>query len=214
MRLTAERDTDALLEMILTKAREITRSDGGSLYLVEELEDGERRLRFKLAQNDSVAVPFTEFTLPISGDSIAGHVAATGEILHLDDARTLPPARRFSSTATSTPTWATCTKSMLVVPMKTPSGQVIGVIQLINMKRRAGQPFTSADAIDAETLPYPERFRRPGRVARVPGRRRPREQPALSQHRGAVRRASSRPRSPPSSLAIRPRRGTPSGWPT
>ena len=36
VRLTAERDTDALLDLILTKAREITRSDAGSIYLVEE----------------------------------------------------------------------------------------------------------------------------------------------------------------------------------
>lgn len=159
VRLTAERDTDSLLELILTKAREITRSDGGSLYLVEDLDDGERRLRFKLAQNDSVAVPFTEFTLPLSGKSIAGHVAATGEILHLDDARTLPEGSPFQLNRDFDSHVGYLTKSMLVVPMKTPSGQVLGVIQLINMKRNAGQPFTSARTIAAETLPYPEHFR-------------------------------------------------------
>jgi len=62
VRLTAERDTDALLELILTKAREITRSDAGSIYLVEEPDGAPRHLRFKLAQNDSVQVPFTEFS--------------------------------------------------------------------------------------------------------------------------------------------------------
>jgi HD-GYP domain-containing protein (c-di-GMP phosphodiesterase class II) len=159
VRLTAERDTDALLELILTKAREITRSDGGSLYLVEELDDGERRLRFKLTQNDSVQVPFSEFTLPITGESIAGHVAATGEVLHLDDARTLPAGTPFRLNRDFDSHVGYLTKSMLVVPMKVPAGQVIGVIQLINRKRQAGKPFTSAAAIDAEALPYPERFR-------------------------------------------------------
>ena len=64
VKLSAERDTDVLLELILTKAREITRSDAGSLYLVEEDAEGLPRLRFKLAQNDSLNVPFKEFTLP------------------------------------------------------------------------------------------------------------------------------------------------------
>jgi HD-GYP domain-containing protein (c-di-GMP phosphodiesterase class II) len=146
VRLTAERDTDVLLELILTKAREITRSDGGSLYLVEELDDGERRLRFKLAQNDTVSVSFAEFTLPITSLSIAGHVAATGEMLHLDDARALPPGARFRLNRDFDLYAGYLTKSMLVVPMKTPAGHVIGVIQLIT-------------AIEAEALPYPERFR-------------------------------------------------------
>src|SRR5262249_16916769 len=51
IQLSAERDLDVLLDTILTKAREITRSDAGSLYLVEEAPGGERRLRFALAQN-------------------------------------------------------------------------------------------------------------------------------------------------------------------
>src|SRR5579872_1555130 len=79
--LSAEHDTGQLLELILTKSREITASDAGSLYLVETIEEkssavpgdhpgsgyidnmgilrkgGEERvrrmLRFKLAQNDS-----------------------------------------------------------------------------------------------------------------------------------------------------------------
>ena len=51
--LSAERDTDALLTLILTKAREITHSDAGSVYVVEDAADGTARLRFKLAQNDS-----------------------------------------------------------------------------------------------------------------------------------------------------------------
>jgi len=159
VRLTAERDTDALLDLILTKAREITRSDAGSLYVVEEPEDGRRRLRFKLAQNDSVHVPFTEYTLPISGDSVAGHVALSGEVLHLDDAYQPPPGSRFRINREFDDRVAYRTKSMLVVPMKTPPGEVIGVLQLINCKRhRAGRLRSAAD-IERDTLPYPERFR-------------------------------------------------------
>src|SRR5207247_916289 len=85
VRLSAERDTDALLMLILTKSREITHSDAGSIYLVEEPPEGGRRLRFKLTQNDFVSVPFREFTMPISEESVAGHAALTGEVIHLED---------------------------------------------------------------------------------------------------------------------------------
>src|SRR5262245_48388892 len=95
VRLTAERDADALLELILTKARAITRSDAGSIYLVEEPEGEAPRLRFKLAQNDSVRVPFIEFTLPIGEESIAGYVALTAEAVLVDDAYNVPQGYRF-----------------------------------------------------------------------------------------------------------------------
>jgi len=61
VKLSGEQNTEALLELILSKAREITQSDAGTLYLVEEGEDGSRRLRFALAQNDSFDIPFRQF---------------------------------------------------------------------------------------------------------------------------------------------------------
>src|SRR3990167_9244865 len=119
--LSAERDTDALLALILTKARAITNSDAGSIYLVEEPEEGQRRLRFKLAQNDFVQVPFTEFTMPISEESVAGHVALSGEPLHLEDAYLPPPGAPYRINRTFDQQVGYRTKSMLVVPMRTPT---------------------------------------------------------------------------------------------
>jgi HD-GYP domain-containing protein (c-di-GMP phosphodiesterase class II) len=159
VRLSAERDTDALLDLILTKAREITHSDAGSIYLVEEPEPGQRRLRFKLTQNDSVTVPFAEFTLPIDEDSVVGHVALTSEILQIDDAYMLPEGSRFHINRDFDDKVGYRTKSMLVVPMKTPAGEVIGALQLINCKRDMGLVFSSAEAAEREALPYPERRR-------------------------------------------------------
>ncbi len=159
VRLSAERDTDGLLGLILTKAREITHSDAGSIYLVEEAEADNRRLRFKLSQNDSVNVPFTEFTLPISDESVAGHVALSGEVLQLDDAYLLPSESPFQINREFDERVGYRTKSMLVVPMKTPSGEVIGVLQLINCKRDMKQVFGSPQAIEAGVAPYPEHLR-------------------------------------------------------
>jgi len=156
--LSAERDTDALLALILTKARAITHSDAGSIYLVEEPEEGRRRLRFKLAQNDFVQVPFTEFTMPISEESVAGHVALSGEPLHLEDAYLPPPGAPYQINRTFDQQVGYRTKSMLVVPMRTPTGDTIGVLQLINCKRDGQRRFPSVEAIQREAGPYPARF--------------------------------------------------------
>lgn len=157
--LSAERDTDALLTLILSKAREITRSDAGSIYVVEEPAAGARRLRFKLAQNDSVRVPFTEFTLPIDDASVAGHVALTGSVLQLDDAYVLPSGSRFQINREFDERVGYRTKSMLVVPMTTPQGTVIGALQLINCKRDPTAVFPTPAGVLADAIPYPERFR-------------------------------------------------------
>ncbi len=154
VRLSAERDTDALLELILTKAREITRSDAGSLYLVEEDEDGRPRLRFKLAQNDSVHVPFKEFMLPINHESVAGHVALIGQIQNLEDAYALPADSSFQINLAFDRQVGYRTKSMLVIPLKTPKDEIIGVLQLINCKPDPSRRFASPGEIERTVIPF------------------------------------------------------------
>ncbi|HYB43921.1 MAG TPA: hypothetical protein VEL75_19230 [Candidatus Methylomirabilis sp.] len=65
VKLSGERDTKLLLDLILTKARTITRSDAASIYLVEDAGDGSRRLRFEMAQNESVPVELNAVSLPL-----------------------------------------------------------------------------------------------------------------------------------------------------
>lgn len=153
-KLSAEHNTDALLELILGKAREITASDAGSLYLVEEESEGRQRLRFKLAQNDSLNVPFQEFTLPISTGSVAGYVALTGESLNLDDAYAPPPGAPFQVNRAFDQQVGYRTKSMLVVPMNNQKAEIIGVLQLINCKRDFARRFGSVQEIEREAVPF------------------------------------------------------------
>src|SRR5437667_87045 len=134
IRLSAERNPRELLETILTKARETTNSDAGSLYLVDEAADGTRHLRFALAQNDSVEIPFRATTLPLTNDSVAGHVALTGKILNLEDAYAPPPGAPYHINPAFDEQTGYRTRSTLVVPMRTPQGETIGVLQLINCK--------------------------------------------------------------------------------
>ena len=157
IQLSAERNLDVLLETILTKAREITGSDAGSLYLVEDGPDNSRRLRFALAQNDSVEIPFRAVTLPLDGESVAGHVALTGQIVNLADAYEPPEGSPFKINRWFDEHAKYRTKSMLVVPLSTPQGEVIGALQLINCKPERRGLLRSAEEADAYVHPYGDR---------------------------------------------------------
>jgi HD-GYP domain-containing protein (c-di-GMP phosphodiesterase class II) len=166
--LSAEHDTAKLLEMILTKSREITHADAGSLYIVEEVEDApaqmeqsgqatSKRLRFRLAQNDSVAVPFRETTMDISEKSIAGNVALKGEIVNLEDAYRLPENVPFSINRKFDEDSGYSTKSILAVPMRNLKNEVLGVVQLINAKRTSEARVRTAADVKAQVIPFTQR---------------------------------------------------------
>jgi len=128
--LSAERNPDTLLEMILRKSREITHADAGSLYLVETV-DGipedennyflNKQLRFKLAHYD----------LPV--DSKFGHNRSFDESIGYR------------------------AKSMLIIPMKTHKDEIIGVLQLINRKKSWDTRLTSSEMIETEIIPFNEK---------------------------------------------------------
>jgi len=162
--LSETRNVDALLDMILTKARQITRADGGSLYLVEEtrpdaLESGpgERHLRFKRTQNDSVQFPFEEFALPMREDSLAGYSAMRGEVINLADAYHIPRTRPYRFNKKYDQETGYRTRSLLTLPMKNGRGEVIGVLQLINCKTHPSARLTTPESVTSEVRPFSER---------------------------------------------------------
>ncbi len=153
--LSSSNDLEELLRLILSKSREITFSDAGSLYLIDHTQ-AEPKLLFKVAQNDSLPnKPFNEFVMPLNRKSLAGYVALTGESLKLADAYQLPanvPYALDRSFDTNMP-YRTC--SVLVLPMQKPDGEIIGVLQLINRKRRPDVMLTPKNAVNV-TQPYSE----------------------------------------------------------
>jgi HD-GYP domain-containing protein (c-di-GMP phosphodiesterase class II) len=156
--LTTERNYDVLLEKILTKAREITQSDGGSLYLVEGRDSPNPRVRFKLAQNDTVPkAPFVEFTMPLNHASVGGYVCSTGEAVVIDDAYFLPPDVEYSINRSFDERNRYRSKSMLTVPMKNHKSEIIGALQLINRKRDPGVVLSTPEAVDAQVIPFSRR---------------------------------------------------------
>lgn len=131
MALSAERDISHLLEMILTTSRQITEADAASLYLVEP----NRQLRFRLTQNASLNWQMSQNQLiPINDKSLAGYVALTSQPLNLLDVHFLPPTYPFTFNRSFDTKSGYRTKSMVVVPVKNPAGEVLGVIQLINKR--------------------------------------------------------------------------------
>ena len=155
--LSSERDINALLTLILKKAREITGADAGSLYLVDEGADRQRRLRFMLTQNDSVEFPFKEFTLPLAEDSMAGYVALGGEVLNFPDAHHIPEGLPFHFNDRYDRDSGYRTKSLLTLPMRNAKGEVLGVLQLINSKRDAAARLLNESDVAKEVQSFPER---------------------------------------------------------
>ena len=153
--LSETRDVDQLLTMILRKAREITAADAGSLYLVERSE-GSAGLRFKLTQNDSVEFPFTEFTLPLTDQSIAGYCALHGETVELADAYRIPKAMPFHFNKSFDEQAGYRTRSLLALPMKNGKGEVLGVLQLLNCKRNWKTRLKNAKAVAKSVHAFPE----------------------------------------------------------
>jgi len=161
--LSAERNPDTLLEMILRKSREITHADAGSLYLVEAIDDlpedennyfANKQLRFKLAHNDSVKISFKESVMPIEKKSIAGYVALKGNFLNIPDVYDLPADCKFGHNRSFDESIGYRAKSMLVIPMKTHKDEIIGVLQLINRKKRWNFRLTSTKIIDEQVIPF------------------------------------------------------------
>ncbi len=156
--LGTERDLKGLLDLILTQARRITSSDAGSLYLVETGEQGQRRLRFRIAHTYSKPeAPFVEFTIPVDRTSLAGYAAVTGEPLVIDDAYFLPPDVEYSINRSFDERYGYRTKSMLVIPLKDHKEEVLGVLQLINRKRSPEAILAGPADVERQVVPYSKR---------------------------------------------------------
>jgi len=162
--LSAERDINRLLELILTAAKTITRADGGTLYRVTE----ERTLRFEIVRTTSLKyylggtsgnpVPFYPIQLYKDGrpnhSMVAAHAALTGKTVNIADAYTAE-GFDFSGTRAFDSKTGYRSKSFLTVPMRNHEHETIGVLQLINAQDPEGRgivAFSASDQRLAESL--------------------------------------------------------------
>ncbi|MBX3473638.1 MAG: GAF domain-containing protein [Planctomycetes bacterium] len=177
------RQLDELLEVVLTEARNILDADAGSIYIIERgtgagasgrkvLGKAEKRtramavrradltrqvfsLRFAAAQNDSVEIPFQQIVFPANMESIAGYAALTGEMVAIEDVYHLPESAPYRFNNSIDVKYGYHTRSMLTVPLKNTSDEVVGVVQLINRKRDPRRRLTP-DETDKLVLPFSE----------------------------------------------------------
>ncbi len=158
MALMSERDPARLLGIILTQARALTASDAGSLYLVEEGEDGSDFLHFLRAQNDTLPhLGSPDLKLPLDDTSLAGHAALTGKPLVIEDAYEIPEEAPYSfNKAAFDDVHGYRAKSMLVMPMVDHKHKTIGVLQLINRKSDSDAEIRTEEDSDQWVLPYTE----------------------------------------------------------
>jgi len=131
--MSAERDLDLLLPLILFEASKVVEADRCSLFIL----DRERNeLWSKVAQGAK-----REIRLPV-GSGIAGQVAATGTPINIPDAYA---DERFNRSFDTSSGYRT--QTILCAPMRDANGEVTGVIQALN--KRGGRIF---DAEDEELL--------------------------------------------------------------
>ncbi|MFL5350681.1 MAG: GAF and HD-GYP domain-containing protein [Hyalangium sp.] len=131
--MSAERDLDLLLPLIIYEASKVVEADRCSLFIL----DRERNeLWSKVAQGSK-----NEIRLPV-GSGIAGQVAQTGAPINIPDAYA---DDRFNRSFDISSGYRTHT--ILCVPMRDANGDVTGVIQALN--KRGGRIF---DAEDEELL--------------------------------------------------------------
>lgn len=148
--LSSEKDLDRLLDLVLSHAQVLTRSDGASIYT----RDPNGKLYFRLWKNQSAGDADSAQKIPVDDESVAGYVARTGEILALDDAYQIPADAPYRFSSASDQQIGYCTRSMLTLPLKNKADEVVGVLQLINRKDHPAAVVRTADDCDWHVLPY------------------------------------------------------------
>ena len=157
--LSAERDIRTLLDLILRSSRLITSADAGSVYILEPEDPDEakrfrspktRALRFMLSQNDSMPVDFQQYSLPVDESSMVGQAVLRRTAIPIADLS----VGQSGHNQTFDRRTGYQARSMLSVPLIAASGEVIGVVQLINRKREPGAKLATPADFDDQVIPF------------------------------------------------------------
>jgi HD-GYP domain-containing protein (c-di-GMP phosphodiesterase class II) len=145
--LSAERDIDKLQELILTTMRQLTNADGASLWL-KVVDGGQPKLRLAWSQNSSIdRSTYQDFRVPVDESTVVGYAVTTKTSQLYDDAYNPPPGKPQGGKGFDAQ-FGYRTKSMLTVPMRDYSNEVVGAVQLINAKRSFDTKLTVGSVSD------------------------------------------------------------------
>jgi len=127
--LNSTLDLAELLELILKIARTEVKAERGTVFLADQKRQELWSIAASGLDHQEIRIPF--------GKGIAGHVAVSGELINTDDAYRLD---LFDPTFDQRLNYRT--KSLLSLPIRHHSGEIVGVLQLLNAQ--SGR-FTSDD---------------------------------------------------------------------
>lgn len=158
IRLSSENDTKKLLDEILQIVMSIANCDAGTIYSINE----NKELIFETVINNTLDlylggasgndVNFNNIPLYVNDvpnkNAMVAHAANSGEVINIPDVYAAIPydmsaARKMDETT------GYRTQSMLVIPLKDHTNDIIGVIQLINAQKDGK---TSVFCDDIETV--------------------------------------------------------------
>jgi len=150
-KLSHIKDVHALLDAVLREARQMTRADAGSIYLIEN-----NVLNFSYIHNETLfgasgvnRYLYASQTLAMDNHSLAGYVALTGEPLLIDDAYHLPAGMPFTFNDAFDQMSGYRTQSILAAPLVTSNNKTVGVIEILNPlnQDRQSSAFTPGDLL-------------------------------------------------------------------
>jgi GAF domain-containing protein len=127
--LAATFDPTETLKISLKTATSETDAERGTIFL---RDPGSDTIVSQILEGGSVA----PISLPL-GRGLAGTVAQTGEIVNIADAYEDP---RFDRRTDSSSGFRT--RTILAAPLRTPAGEIVGVVELLNKRNRE---FTKED---------------------------------------------------------------------
>jgi signal transduction histidine kinase len=164
--LSSEKDTLILFEKIINSSIRMTSSDAGTIFLVIDRDSGswstikdgnytDKLLKFAIARNMSRNIDLEASTAEIMGESIFGYTVITGRPLRIENAYEIPPSYDYKLNQSYDRSTGYMTRSILTVPMKDHANNVMGVIQLINKKKRRDLLLDSSSPESLENIiPY------------------------------------------------------------
>lgn len=145
--LSAEKNIDRLLEMIVDEARNFTHADGGTLYV---MSDDETALNFAIVQNNTLKIrmggtggKITWSPVPLKNPdgspnyaNVSAYAALSAKVVNIPNVYDAE-GFNFQGTRKFDTDTGYRSKSMLVVPLQNHENDIIGVLQLLNAQDSA-----------------------------------------------------------------------------
>jgi response regulator RpfG family c-di-GMP phosphodiesterase len=149
------RDADGIISSLLEEMRSVTCSEAAAIYVV----DGSV-LYFSYIHSDNLyeTDPRHSISLDMGSDSICAYVARTRQPIVVSDIRSAPPSIPFRSNVEFDRVTGVETISTITVPITDFSGNLAGILQLVNHRDENGEITSYEDWMLGYALLLTENF--------------------------------------------------------